>query len=180
MRKLVLAALALIFTACAVPAFAAVDMRPVMIRDAITSQKPVGRGTLRRLFTTVYDAAFWSDTGGWNYEKPYALSLTYHVKISAKDFLDKTMEEMERVTGASRADLSRFVPDLRRVFRDVKDGDNITAVFVPKKGTSFYLNGQLTGKIKGQDFSECFFGIWLAPRTSEPELRLKLLGKSPN
>jgi hypothetical protein len=175
MRNIILALFVL--WACAWPAEAAMEMRPPMIRDYIKSQKPVGKAVLRKLFTTVYEAAFWSDTGNWNYEKPYALSLTYSINIDAREFLDKTLQEMERVTGLSRADLTVYVPDLRRVFPAVKKGDNITAVYAPKKGTLFYHNGKLTGIIKGQPFSEHFFAIWLSPRTSEPQLRLKLLGK---
>jgi hypothetical protein len=43
---------------------------------------------------------------------------------------------------------------------------------------SFTLNGKLIGEVKDSLFNRLFFGIWLSPRTSEPQMRLKLIGEA--
>ena len=37
------------------------------------------------------------------------------------------------------------------------------------------MNGKPTGEIRDAEFARLFFGIWLSPKTSEPELRAALL-----
>ena len=40
----------------------------------------------------------------------------------------------------------------------------------------FFLNGRARGEPRDAEFAKWFFGIWFSPRTSEPALRLALLG----
>ena len=47
-----------------------------------------------------------------------------------------------------------------------------------KDKTLFYLNGKNIGEIQSLTFAETFLDIWLDENTSEPKLRLKLLGNS--
>jgi hypothetical protein len=61
-------------------------------------------------------------------------------------------------------------------FPDVRPGDRITGVQRPDGVVRFFLNGQLRGEKRDADFARRFFGIWLAPVTSEPRLRAALLG----
>jgi hypothetical protein len=35
------------------------------------------------------------------------------------------------------------------------------------------------GEVRDATFARLFFGIWLSPRTSEPQLRAALLGLAP-
>jgi hypothetical protein len=46
----------------------------------------------------------------------------------------------------------------------------------PGTGARFHLNGRFLGEVRDGQFTALFFGIWLAPWTSEPGLREALLG----
>lgn len=83
------------------------------------------------------------------------------------------MKEM-RALGADEAQLRRWGPEMARLFPDVKPGDHIVGVYRPE-GASFLFNGRLLGAIPEPDFARRFFGIWLDPRTSAPDLRAALL-----
>lgn len=67
---------------------------------------------------------------------------------------------------------------LRDLFPDVKSGDSITGVNQPGKGALFLSNGRVLGEISDPEFARLFFGIWLAPQTSEPQLRRNLLARA--
>jgi len=64
---------------------------------------------------------------------------------------------------------------MRALFPDVKSGDRITGVNQPDTGAVFWINGRLLGEVRDPAFAKQFFGIWLSPQTSEPQLRRALL-----
>jgi hypothetical protein len=39
-----------------------------------------------------------------------------------------------------------------------------------------FVNGQFRGELRDADFTRRFFGIWLAPESSQPALRDALFG----
>jgi hypothetical protein len=67
--------------------------------------------------------------------------------------------------------LAAFLPN-------VESGQNITAIYMPKEGTTFYFEDKPIAQIPGNDFPKAFFGIWLDPKTSAPKLREQLLGQN--
>jgi hypothetical protein len=58
----------------------------------------------------------------------------------------------------------------------VQAGDRITGVQRPREATRFFVNARAVGDVRDAEFTRLFFGIWLAPQTSEPRLRDALLG----
>jgi hypothetical protein len=60
----------------------------------------------------------------------------------------------------------------------VAKGDRITGVQRPGESARFFLNGKPIGEVRDAEFARRFFGIWLAPKTSEPKLRLALLARA--
>ena len=69
---------------------------------------------------------------------------------------------------------------MARVLPDVQKGDRVMGVHRPGVGAAFWMNGKPTGEIRDAEFARLFFGIWLAPTTSEPGLRTALLaGAAP-
>ena len=65
---------------------------------------------------------------------------------------------------------------MQQIFPDVKAGDRLTGVQRPGEATRFFVNGQAGGEVRDAEFTRLFFGIWLSPRTSQPQLREALLG----
>jgi hypothetical protein len=64
---------------------------------------------------------------------------------------------------------------MEQLFPDVAEGTHISGVYLPGRGASFYRDGKPLGEIADRNFAKAFFGIWLDPRTSAPELRAALL-----
>jgi Chalcone isomerase-like len=73
---------------------------------------------------------------------------------------------------------TRWEAQMRALFPDVKTGDRITGVHQPRTGAVFWSNARLLGEIRDPAFAKLFFGIWLAPQTSEPQLRQALLAQA--
>lgn len=130
-----------------------------------------GTGELRRFGFLVYEASLWA--GADPKAPPLALELTYKRDIAGQRIVDASVEQM-RGLGASDQQLRTWSAAMRRIFPDVKPGDQIVGVYRPGSATFFY-NRQEIGEIRDPDFARLFFGIWLDPKTSEPTLRSRLL-----
>ena len=63
---------------------------------------------------------------------------------------------------------------LIKAYPPVKSGDRLTALYVPGKPVAFFYNGAPTGSIDNS-YAKVFFGLWLLPNTSSPDLRKDLL-----
>ena len=83
----------------------------------------------------------------------------------------KNLEEM------SPEDRERWGREMARVFPDVRPGDRIIGVNVPRQGARFFHNGEPIGSIDDAAFTRAFFGIWFDRGTSRPDLRRQLLGE---
>lgn len=170
LRKLCLAVLML----CLPMAAAA---KPPELATAIASPEPVGRASMKALWIEVYHASFWSDSGGWH-QPPYALSLTYGMAFTARELADRSAEEMAHVSQLPADTRERYATQLATLWHDVQEGDRMTAL-AQDGGTVFFHNGRRLGAIQGDDFRRAFFGIWLSPESSEPDMQRQLLAGSP-
>lgn len=150
--------------------------RPLELGSTINATKPYGSGSLTWLVFTAYDATLWTDSTQWSMNAPFALTLLYRMGFTSDELVERTVEEMAKVSPATPKDaLARYGAALKRAFPAVKDGDRITAMHVPGQGTRFFHNGTPTADITDAGFADPFFGIWLSPKTSEPKLRAALL-----
>ena len=168
MRKLFLLAL-LIFPSVAM----AIEKPPEIVAQIHTSS-PVGTAGYHKLFLHVYDASFWSDSGGWK-QFPYALTVTYTMDIDAVDLADHARDDMAHSSDLSEAQRNNYRDQLMKLWPDVDEGDRITALADKDGGTTFFYNGSLRGRISDPQFTHAFFGMWLSDRSAEPEMRAKLL-----
>ncbi|QID17078.1 hypothetical protein G3580_05140 [Nitrogeniibacter mangrovi] len=149
------------------PASARVPL-PEALRDVGPWQLR-GAGDMRVLGWRVYEAALWrrGDTAGHE-----ALAIRYDTTISSERLVSTTLEELERL-GLPRPE--RWQAVLGRAFPDVAPGDVLVAVR-SADGVRFYAAGRQTARVPDPAFADAFFGIWLDPRTREPDLRAALLG----
>ncbi len=138
----------------------------------------------RKQFTffgfAVYDASLWVEPGfrAQDYERHgFALDLLYQRDFSNADITRRSIDEMARLAPLSHERKQAWDAWLRTAFPDVRKGDRITGIHRPAAGLVFLTNGRLTGRIDDPEFARLFFGIWLSPDTSEPSLRLALLGQ---
>ena len=130
-----------------------------------------GRGEFRRFGFLVYEASLWA--GDDPQRPPLALRLDYKRRISGSAIAEASVKEMRRF-GSEETVLAAWHERMARIFPDVQDGDHILGVYTPD-GARFSHNGRDLGGIDDARFARDFFGIWLDPRTSAPELRAALL-----
>jgi hypothetical protein len=86
------------------------------------------------------------------------------------------MDEMKNL-GIAEAQATTWGKELASILPNIEPGQSITAVYIPKQGTSLFHDGKKISQIPGPDFAKAFFGIWLDPKTSVPKLRADLLGQ---
>ncbi len=127
----------------------------------------------------VYDAQLWVQPG-WTAERyaqtPLILDLLYARSLSGERIAERSLTEMNRNPRANPALGGMWLKQMKALFPDVKAGDRLTGWLIPGVGARFALNRRALGEVLDPLFAELFFGIWLAPQTSEPELRRALMG----
>jgi len=139
--------------------------------DPLAGLQRWGSGRFRRFGFLVYDATLWA--GADPQRLPLALVLTYRRRIDGRDIAEASVDEMRKL-GAAPALLRPWGERMAQLFPDVKDGDRIVGLHTAE-GARFVCNGRELGEVNDPEFARRFFGIWLDPRTSAPELRAALL-----
>jgi hypothetical protein len=133
-----------------------------------------GSGQFRRFGFLVYEATLWA--GDDPQQAPLTLRLDYRRNIAGVDIAEASVNEMRR-TVADEARLREWGGRMARIFPDVKPGDHIVGHY-HAAGALFMQGEHELGRIDDPDFARAFFGIWLDPRTSAPELRAALLRRT--
>lgn len=140
-----------------------------------------GQGRLRVWGFHVYDARLWVppgfDPAQWQ-KFPHALELDYARAFKGADIAQRSLQEIQR-QGDIPADLAAsWLGLMTALFPDVASGDEITGFYQPGQGVRFFWNGRPIGALTDSLLAERFMGIWLSTFTSEPAMRLSLLGLS--
>lgn len=150
---------------------------PAKIEDKNDVWHVVGEGSLNFLFLDVYDIALYTENGSFNAALPYMLVIEYFHAFSADDIIERSLSEMHLQSPLSRKERAQFKGYLKRSIPDVRNHDMIRAKMIPKQGIEFQVNNEEPIKIADANFAARFLDIWLGKKTSEPELRKKLLHK---
>ena len=140
----------------------------------------MGNGALRFFGFKAYDAYLWSGETSANpllSKSLFALEIDYTTSLKADEITNVSLVEMARLRSLNESQIKAWTADLKKAFPDVKSGDKLTGVFVPKIGTRFFFNGRLTAEINDPAFGDAFFAIWLDEKAKRPELRRALLGE---
>ncbi len=162
-------------------ASAAVAQSLSKLPGAVTAQagelRRLGVGTMRWFGLHVYDAALWVREAGWDPADTFALDIVYARDIAGKALAESSITEMKRVGFTDEAQHARWLPAMVRTFPDVGRGDRLVGLNLKGAGAAFFNQDRALGTIDDPVFARAFFAIWLDPRTREPQLRNRLLGK---
>ena len=154
---------------------------PAELQDVLPLAKLIGQARLSVWGFKIYDARLWSPPGlnaGNFASQPMALELAYLRDFTAADIVERSLKEMRRSASVPATQAQQWTAEMLRVFPDVKAGDRVLFLHRPGISASFWLNGRPVGEIADPEFARLFFGIWLSPQTSEPAMRLALLGST--
>lgn len=171
-----------LLAAALVPAYAAAARTPPPPELAAYAPLALqGEGRLRVLGFAVYDARLWVGEGftpeRWA-DAPLALEIRYTRAFDGADIASRSLDEMRRQGELPEAQAQRWRQTMAALFPDVKQGDRLVGVRRADGGTRFYANGRRLGEVDDTEFGRRFFGIWLAPQTSQPTLRARLFGQT--
>jgi hypothetical protein len=143
--------------------------------------QPAGEGALRWWGMEVYRAQLWVSPGfdpGDYAALPLALELRYERAFSAAAIAERSLAEMRRLAPLTEVQAARWQQALQAALPDIQPGDRVTGVLQPDRGATFVLRGRTVGTVADAQFARLFFGIWLSPATSAPQLRAQLLGSA--
>ena len=154
---------------------------PVELAGELPGARLQGSGQMRFVGLRVYDIRLWTarqPAGRTDWSVPLALEIEYARAVDGKRIAERSLEEMRRLAPLTPEQAERWLAEMTRLFPDVREGDRLTGIKQPDRGVRFFHNGRLTGEVGDPQFARRFFGIWLAPQTSQPQLREQLLGPS--
>ncbi|MBK8742363.1 MAG: chalcone isomerase family protein [Betaproteobacteria bacterium] len=135
-----------------------------------------GEGSFRWFGLLIYHARLWAQPGGWRASDPYALEIRYARHIDGAALAERSIEEMRHTRAGTDAQHQQWLQAMKKTFPDVRDGDRLIGLVTPAGVTRFFMNGKPIGDVDDPAFGPAFFGIWLSPATSRPDLRRVLLG----
>jgi len=111
--------------------------------------------------------------------EPMRFVLHYHRSFTREQINEATESN---IAANPDANLEKLRPELDKAYlihQDVEEGDEYSLTFVPKVGTTFFLNGKQTGFIAGDEFARAYFGIWLGNKPVSESFRDDLSQRRP-
>jgi Chalcone isomerase-like len=166
---------------CAAAAFGSAPTPPSEALRYMPGAQLGGTARLSFMGFGIYQASLWvgPDFRQGNYAAhEFCLELSYLRGFSSEAIAHRSIEEMRRIGSFTPEQAAQWQALLQASFPDVKKGDRIMGMNQPGKGLLMYTNGVRTGEIADPELARLFFGIWLAPSTSEPKMRLGLLANT--
>ncbi|MFT4807509.1 MAG: hypothetical protein ACI9LX_000829 [Paraglaciecola sp.] len=161
---------------CFVSILCTLSFSGVTMADPLADLKKVGEAKLQVLFWDVYNSSLYSQTGEYQVEIfPQALKIDYLRDIEAKDLIDRTQDEWEKL-GIEKAKFSPWIALLTDMFPNIKKGDTLLLNVNENYQSEFFFNGKTIGQITDQTFGKSFLRIWLDENCSYPKVRKKLIG----
>jgi hypothetical protein len=111
-------------------------------------------------------------------QRPLAIEIEYARALAGQKIAERSLAEMQRIAPIPADRRAAWLAAMQRAFPDVAQGDRLTGLHRPGEGVRFFHNGTLRAEVPDPGFAPAFLAIWLSPKTSEPKLRLALLGSS--
>jgi hypothetical protein len=150
---------------------------PLEAAVAVAGAREAGSGTLRYFGLLVYNAKLWITGPRFDTEAPFALGIRYARNIEGAKLAEESVSQWRRMRYGFDDKYAAWEAEMRRIFPDVKPGDELVGVHLPVKGAQFYFNGKAAGEVPDRAFARAFFAIWLDERTTEPGMRRALIGE---
>lgn len=144
-----------------------------------------GAGVREKIWIDLYAAGLYLQEKSSNAnaiikaDKPMSVKL--HIVsslINSKKMISAIEEGFENSTNGNaepyRAKIDQFIAFFKE---EIKKGDIYDITYQPGKGVVSYKNGEEKGTVKGKDFKEALFGIWLSNRPADDDLKEGMLGE---
>ncbi len=149
------------------------------LRPLLGNPRLVGEHRLTYWGFDVYHASLWASSAtfapaDWPTQR-LALELRYLRDFQGRDIAQRSITEIHGQGALSPEQSATWLQSLQTLLPNVRSGETLTGIYLPEAGAQFLHQGKPLGEIRETEFARRFFGIWLAPQTSQPQLRQQLL-----
>ncbi len=103
------------------------------------------------------------------------LELRYLRDFKGADIAQRSIDEMNGQRTLTTTQKQTWLATLLRLIPNVRLGERLSGVYTPDKGMQLLHQDRLLGEVADAELAQRFFGIWLAPETSQRQLRQQLL-----
>ena len=108
---------------------------------------------------------------------PKHLEVVYLLNVPKAELDHETERGIEsNVNEAEFIKLRSRINQMNSYYQDVRKGDRIGVSYLPDVGTIVSFNGQVQGIVKGADFAQAFFSIWVGDNPVDKLMKRRLLG----
>jgi hypothetical protein len=148
-----------------------------LVASPLSGFKKVGEAKLEILFWDVYQSELYTLSGSYNKDIfPQALKIHYLRNIKAKDLLERTEEEWQKL-GVSKDQMAPWIQKLSTIWPNINKGDELLVIVNDTGSSDFYFNQKTIGTVEYSDFGQQFLRIWLDEKCSYPKLQKRLIGE---
>ena len=148
------------------------------LRNVLRTPRLVGQQRFTYWGFDVYDASLWASApfvpDDWA-KQLLVLELRYLRDFKGADIAQRSIDEMQGQRPLSATQQNNWSATLQALIPNVRVGEHITGIYTPDKGMQLLHQGRLLGELRDADLAQRFMGIWLAPETSQRQLRQQLL-----
>ena len=146
-------------------------------KNYLDNPQLVGEARLKVMLWKVFDASLYSQSGTYDPDAPFSLSLRYLRQLDSDQIVSASMDEIrDQGISVEPERLASWENQLASIIPDVSTGNSITGVRTSEGHTRFYFDTNQIGEISDPLFTQAFFNIWLGENTSKPGLRRNLIG----
>lgn len=143
-----------------------------------------GTGVRSKFFMDIYAAGLYLSESSNEassiiaQDKPMALRL--HITsglLTSEKMENATREGFEKSTAGNTAPIQGTIDEFIDTFKDgIVENDIFDFVYAPAVGVNVFKNGMLKKTVKGLEFKQALFGIWLSEDAVSDDLKSGLLG----
>lgn len=136
----------------------------------------IGLAKLSVLWFDIYQAELSSETGVFEPDRSFKLTLTYLRNFTAETLIDETFAQFS--TSITKQQALSWRQSLKQIWPDVTASDQISFIRTNEGDSQFFFNKHYLGTVKDKAFGKHFADIWLAKDSAYPKLAAKLKGEA--
>lgn len=148
-----------------------------MQKEAFSSPTIIGEGTLKVFFMEIYDLRLIADSPTFSWQNKFKLDFIYTRDLKKDSVIKSSIKELRRQSSVSESDMESWQGYLEQSIKPVQDGTHATVLWNPEGHITFHYENSDPITIENEDFARAFLNIWLGEETSQPKLRIQLLGE---
>jgi Chalcone isomerase-like len=148
------------------------------IQAFLQTPRLIGQQRLTYWGFDVYDISLWANASfpadAWA-QQTLVLDLRYLRDFRGTDIAQRSIDEIQRQQTLTASQQHTWTATLQALFPNVRRGEALTGAYVPDKGMQLFHQDRPLGELRDSALAQRFLGIWLAPETSQRQLRQHLL-----